>query len=340
MDPVIRSELDTLHVQLDSDDLPSRNVLITGGAGFLGSWLCDVFVKAHAVVYCVDNLSTGLKENLVHLLGMKNFVFQELDVARPDLEDRRYDLILHFASRPSPGEYRQHPIETIAVNAEGTRNMLELARKTDARLLLASTSEVYGDAQIIPTPEAYWGNVNPLGPRSCYDESKRFAETLCIGYHRTYGLDVRIVRIFNTYGPRLRSDGLYGRALSRFIDQALSGRDITVYGRGEQTRSFCYVTDTVAAIVKAAASPRMKGEVVNIGNVYEVSILDLAERIQRITNSKSNIIFLPRPADDPQRRCPAISKAKQLLNWFPRVNFEDGLLRMITWFKERRPAKR
>jgi UDP-glucuronate decarboxylase len=218
--------------------------------------------------------------------------------------------------------------------------MLELARKNDARVIFASTSEAYGDAQIIPTPETYWGNVNPVGLRSCYDEGKRFGEALCMAYNRMYGLDVRIVRIFNTYGPRLRSDGFYGRALSRFIDQALSGRDITVYGNGDQTRSFCYVTDTLRGILLAAIAREMKGQVVNIGNPTEVSILELAENIKALTRSSSEITFHPRPSDDPQRRCPDISKARGILGWSPTTTLEEGLRNTIEWFRQRREPAR
>jgi UDP-glucuronate decarboxylase len=214
--------------------------------------------------------------------------------------------------------------------------MLQLARKNDAILIYASTSEVYGDPKVIPTPETYWGNVNPIGPRSCYEEGKRYGEALCIAYHRTYDQDARIVRIFNTYGPRLRPDGFYGRAISKFIDQALSGGDITVYGKGDQTRSFSYVTDSVTAILRVATRDEMKGEVINIGSPDEVTILELAEKINAMTKSRSKITYHPLPPDDPKRRCPDISKAKKVLEWSPTVKLEDGLQRTIGWFMERR----
>jgi len=338
LDQIILHDIETILKQLDRDEFQSRRVAVTGGAGFLGSWLCDTLVSSNALVNCIDNLSTGLTENIEHLLNAREFKFHDLDVTEPDLKDEKCDLILHFASRASPEEYEQHPIETLTANSQGTQNMLELAHKNDASLVYASTSEVYGDPQMIPTPEKYWGNVNPIGPRSCYDEAKRFGEALCMAYHRAQGLDVRIVRIFNSYGPRLRSDGFYARALSRFIDQALSGRDITVYGKGDQTRSFCYVTDAVTAILLAASRKEMKGEVVNIGNPQEVRVLELAEKIKALTNTNSEITFHPRPPDDPQRRCPDISEAKKVLGWAPTVTLDEGLRKTIEWFRERRKA--
>lgn len=331
-DQIIRSDLEALGRQLEKVEILSKRITVTGGAGFIGSWLCDILAMADASIRCLDNLSTGLMPNIEHLLKTRGFRFQELDVTDPNLTEEPCDLILHFASRASPEDYQHHPLETISANSLGTQNMLELARKNDASLLYASTSETYGDAQMLPTPETYWGNVNPIGLRSCYDESKRFGEALCMAYHRAHDLDIRIVRIFNTYGPRERSDGFYGRALSRFIDQALSGGDITVYGKGDQTRSFCYITDTVAAILRAATRNGMKGEVVNIGNPQEVTIVELAEKIKAITNSKSKITFHPRPPDDPQRRCPDISRAKKILDWSPSVTLEDGLRKTIEWF--------
>jgi UDP-glucuronate decarboxylase len=217
-------------------------------------------------------------------------------------------------------------------NSQGTLNMLELARRNNATLLFTSTSEVYGDAHEVPTPETYWGNVNPIGPRSCYDEGKRFGEALCMAYNRAHGVDTRIVRIFNTYGPRLRADGFYGRALSRFISQALSAQNVTVYGKGDQTRSFCYVTDTIHALLLAATNPNMKANVVNIGAQNEIPIHSLAEMIVKITHSKSKITYHERPADDPQRRCPDISRAKSLLSWSPQTTLEQGLSKTINWF--------
>jgi len=336
MDDSIGSEIEALLAQLSGGQLRSKRIAVTGGAGFIGSWLCDILVSSGSFVDCVDNLCTGLKQNIEHLLKTSNFRFHDSDVEDIRPRNDGYDLILHFASRASPEEYQQHPIETLAANAQGTQNMLELARRNDACIVYASTSEVYGDAQVIPTPETCWGNVNPVGLRSCYDEGKRFGEALCVAYHRAHNLDVRIVRIFNTYGPRLRSDGFYGRALSRFIDQALSQKDITVYGKGDQTRSFCYVTDTVRAILLAAIRKEIKGEVVNIGNPHEVSIRKLAVKIKAMADSSSKITFHSRPPDDPQRRCPDISKARRLLGWSPAVTLEEGLERTIEWFRRHR----
>lgn len=307
-------------------------MLVTGGAGFLGSWLSDVLVSVGAVVHCVDNLCTGRSENVRHLLGSGKFEFTNRDVADFMPSEGVYNQIFHFASRASPEEYQQHPIETLAANSDGTRKMLELARRSGATLVYASTSEIYGDAQIVPTPESYWGYVNPIGIRSCYDEGKRFGEALCMAYHRAYGVDVRIVRIFNTYGPRLRSDGGYARAVSRFIEQAISGHAITVYGKGEQTRSFCYVTDTISGVLQVAARNDMAAEVFNLGNPHEMTILDLAEVVRTVVGSTSQITFYPRPQDDPQRRCPDISRARNMIGWSPMVSLEDGLRRTKDWF--------
>jgi UDP-glucuronate decarboxylase len=338
LDPIISSDLALVKKRIDAEAFHSQRILITGGAGFIGSWVSDVLASSQAAVQCVDNLSTGLKVNIEHLLHAPNvkFTFRKLDVAETMLRRGKYDLVLHLGSRASPEEYQQHPIETLAANSLGTKNLLEFARMNDAVFLYASTSEVYGSTKIIPTPETDWGSVNPIGLRSCYDEGKRFGEALCMAYHRAYGLDVRIVRLFNTYGPRLRADGLYGRSLSRFVDQALYGRDITVYGKGDQTRSFCYITDSIAALILVAQRKEMKAEAVNIGNPNEVKILDLAEMIKRITDSKSRIVFLPMPADDPPRRCPDISKAKRILGWIPTMRLEDGLKKTIEWVKKNR----
>jgi UDP-glucuronate decarboxylase len=228
-----------------------------------------------------------------------------------------------------------HPIATLQTSALGTENMAELARKNDATLLFASTSEVYGDAEVVPTPESYWGKVNPIGPRSCYDEGKRFAEALLMAYVKQYGLDVKIPRIFNSYGPRLREDGLYGRAMSRFILQALTNEPITVYGDGKQTRSFCYVTDTVAGLLLLAASKKATGEVVNVGNGQELAILELANKIKEVTKCKSPVTFHPLPKDDPKRRCPDTSKLEKMVLWETSVSFDEGLKRMIMWFSHK-----
>jgi len=336
-DQIVGSAIESLVKQPELRSLQSKPILITGGAGFLGSWLCDVLVSAGCQVYCIDNLSTGLASNIQHLSNATNYSFRKLDVTESDLADERYDVIIHLASRAAPEEYQVHPVETLVTNSQGTHNMLELARKNDSILLYASTSEIYGDAAVVPTPEDYWGNVNPIGARSCYDEGKRFGEALCMAYHRRYRSSVRILRLFNTYGPRLRSDGLYGRAVSKFIEQALSGSYITVYGTGEQTRSFCYVTDTITAMIRAATCEKMNGEIVNIGNPTETTILQLAQKVKAITKSQSELRLLPRQPDDPQRRCPDISKANRILKWSPSVTLHDGLETTIQWFLERRP---
>jgi len=309
---------------------------VTGGAGFLGSWLSDCLVRSNAHLTSVDDLSTGVSGNIEHLLGSPNFQFEKLDVSSSNLPKREYKLIFHFASHVSPEEYQERPVETLLVNSQGTHSLLESARKNDATFIYASSSEIYGDAQIVPTPETYWGHVNPVGPRSCYDEGKRFGEAMCMAYHRTYGTDVRILRIFNTYGPRLRPDGVYGRAVSRFIMHALAGQDITVYGTGEQTRSFCYVTDTIEAVLLAASVSKISGETVNIGQPHEVKIRELARQIKTIACSRSLISYGPRLPDDPNRRRPDISKAGRLLKWFPRTSLDDGLRRTVTWFAERK----
>ncbi len=333
---MIQSDLEALSKQLSTDYFSSKKCLITGGAGFVGSWLSNYLVSAQAIAHCVDNLSTGVSSNFECLVAHANFKFLRFDVTESGLQNAGYGLVFHFASHASPEEYQEHPIETLMANAQGTQNMLEIARKSDAVLVYASSSEVYGHPMVVPTPETYWGNVNPVGVRSCYDEGKRFGEAMCMAYHRTYGLDVRIIRIFNTYGPRLRSDGLYARALSRFIEQALAGNDITVYGRGDQTRSFCYITDTLGAVLSTSIRKEMKGEVVNIGNPEEVSILNLAENIRAITKTESEIKFRPRPPDDPDRRCPDISKATKILGWHPKIALKEGLQKTVEWFMERR----
>ena len=331
-DPIVSADLEVLRRLSEGSPLSGRRVLVTGGSGFIGSWLCDLFVAEGASVTCLDDMSTGILGNISHLRGQPRFKFIRANVASQSSQDLKCDLILHLASHPSPEEYGQHPVESLAANSQGTLNMLEIARANDATLLFTSSSEVYGDAQIVPTPESYWGNANPIGPRSCYDEGKRFGEALCMAYFRQYGVDVRLVRIFNSYGPRLRADGLYARALSRFIMQALSNSDLTVYGNGLQTRSFSYVTDTIRALLLTSVRRGLKAQVLNIGNPNEVSIRQLAETIIKLTSSSSKIVYQSRPVDDPQRRCPDISRAKALLTWTPHVDLEGGLSKTIKWF--------
>jgi UDP-glucuronate decarboxylase len=331
IDNIIREDLESIKSLVKKDAFAGKKVLVTGGAGFIGSWLCDVLLSSGAQVVAVDDLSTGRMKNIDHLTKNPKFKLVKCDVCAFQSTEK-FDFILHMAGHASPDEYQVHPIETLQTSAFGSANMAELARKNDATLLFASTSEVYGDAEVVPTPESYWGKVNPIGPRSCYDEGKRFAEALLVAYHKQYGLDVKIPRIFNSYGPRLREDGLYGRAMSRFIMQALTNEPITVYGDGKQTRSFCYITDTVTGLMLLTANEKSKGEVVNIGNAQEVTILDLANKIKEITRCKSSVTFHPLPKDDPKRRCPDTIVLERLVGWKPNVSLAEGLERTITWF--------
>ena len=333
MDRIIREDLEKIKSVAKGEAFAGKRVLVTGGAGFIGSWLCDVLVGFEAHVTAVDDLSTGRTRNVDHLTKNPLFKFVKSDVCAFGCEEK-FNFVFHMAAHASPDEYQAHPIETLQTSALGSFAMAELARKNDASLLFASTSEVYGDAEVIPTPETYWGKVNPVGPRSCYDEGKRFAEALLTAYSAQYGLDVRIPRIFNSYGPRLREDGLYGRAMSRFILQALTHQPITVYGDGRQTRSFCYVTDTVSALMLLTVSPKTKGEVVNVGNTKEVTILELAKKVQEATKSKSTE-FHPLPEDDPKRRCPDTAKLERLVGWKPHVSLEEGLKRTVAWFSQK-----
>jgi len=331
MNNIICKDLENIKKIVNGDIFTGKKILVTGGAGFIGSWICDLLIDFNAQVTVVDDLSTGRIKNIEHLTKQPKFNFIQNDVCTFK-SDEKFDFIFHMAGHASPDEYQTHPIETLQTSATGTFIMTELARKNDATLLFASTSEVYGDTLIIPTPETYWGNVNPIGPRSCYDEGKRFAEALLMAYRKQYGLDVRVPRIFNSYGPRLREDGLYGRALSRFIVQALTNQSITVYGDGKQTRSFCYVADTITGLLLLAATPKASGEVVNIGNIQEVTILELAQRIKEITKSSAQITFHPLPKDDPKRRCPDTAKLEKIVNWKPKIGLQEGLQKTIEWF--------
>ncbi len=295
--------------------------VITGGAGFLGSHLADKLLANGWEVICLDNLVTGAEQNIAHLAGEARFHVQRHDVSRYIDVPGPVDYVLHFASPASPVDYARLPIQTLKVGALGTHNTLGLAKAKKAKYILASTSECYGDPQVSPQPETYWGNVNPIGPRGVYDEAKRFAEAMTMAYHRYHGLDTRIVRIFNTYGPRMRLND--GRALPNFIYQALSGQPITVYGDGSQTRSFCYVSDLVEGIYQLIQSDEHLPT--NIGNPQEITILEFAERVKALTGSASPIVFKPLPQDDPKQRCPDISKAKRLLGWEPKVGLAEGL---------------
>lgn len=305
--------------------------LITGGAGFLGSHLCDRFIEEGHSVICMDNLITGDTENIEHLfeLGQDRFRFVEYDVTDYLHVGGELDYVLHFASPAAPDDYLQYPIQTLKVGALGTHKALGLAKAKDARLLLASTSEVYGDPLVHPQPEDYWGNVNPIGERGVYDEAKRFGEALAMAYHRYHGVETRIARIFNTYGPRMRVDD--GRALPTFMGQALRGEPLTVYGDGSQTRAFCYVDDLVEGLYRLLMSDW--AEPVNLGNPDEITIKEFAEEIIEVTGSDSDITYEPLPEDDPQVRQPDISRAKEVLGWAPEVDRREGLERTLEYFK-------
>lgn len=303
--------------------------VVTGGAGFLGSHLCDLLIEKGWDALCVDSLITGADSNVARLEGNARFRFARQDVSRYIEVAGPVDAVLHFASPASPPDYLKYPIQTMKVGALGTHNALGLALAKKARFLLASTSECYGDPAISPQPETYWGNVNPVGPRGVYDEAKRFAEALTMAYHRYHGVDTRIVRIFNTYGPRMRLND--GRALPNFLYQALSGLPITVYGDGKQTRSFCYVSDLMDGIYRLLESK--EHEPVNIGNPHEITILEFAERVRKLTGSTTPIEFRELPQDDPKQRCPDIGKARRILGWEPKVNLEEGLRRTYDYFR-------
>lgn len=308
-----------------------KRILIMGGAGFIGSHLCDLFINKGYEVICMDNLITGKLSNVNHLLKEGKFKFIKHNVTEYIDIKGKIDYVLHFASPASPADYLKYPIQTLKVGALGTHNALGLAKNKRATFLLASTSEIYGDPLINPQPESYWGNVNPIGPRGVYDEAKRFAEAITMAYHRVHKVDTKIVRIFNTYGERMRKED--GRAIPNFINQALAGRPITVYGDGSQTRSFCYISDMADGIFRLLKSG--VNDPVNIGNPKEMSLVDLARSIIRLSSSKSKIVFRRLPVDDPRVRCPVISKAKEVLRWSPKVELEDGLSKTIGYFRAR-----
>lgn len=305
-------------------------VVITGGAGFIGSHLCDRFIAEGDEVICLDNLITGSLDNITHLLGHPKFKFIKYDVTEFLYVPGEVHYILHFASPASPMDYVKYPIQTLKVGALGTHKALGLAKAKGARFLLASTSEVYGDPLVHPQNEEYWGNVNPIGIRGVYDEAKRFAEAMTMAYHRYHGLDTRIARIFNTYGPRMRIDD--GRAIPAFMTQALKGEDITVFGDGSQTRSICYIDDLVEGIFKLLMSNYVYP--INLGNPDEVTILELAMEIKELAKSKSQIVFKPLPPDDPKVRKPDITKAREILQWEPKVPRREGLERTLIYFKQ------
>jgi nucleoside-diphosphate-sugar epimerase len=305
-------------------------ILITGGAGFIGSHLCRVLTERGDEVICLDNLITGFRKNIESLIDTGNFTFIEHDISQPFYPDQDIDWVFHFASLASPKHYLNYPIKTLKSGLLGTQNCLGIAKDKKAKLLLASTSEVYGDPAVHPQPESYWGNVSSIGSRSCYDESKRGAEALAYAYLRKHGIDIRVGRIFNTYGPNMHPDD--GRVVSNFIIQSLAGDDLTIYGDGSQTRSFCYVDDLVKGLLKLTEIDYHQP--VNLGNPAEFTIKELADLVLEKTHSGSKIKNLPLPEDDPKRRRPDISKAKELLGWQPTVSLEDGLAKTIDYFKK------
>ena len=311
------------------EKMPKKVIVITGGAGFIGSHLCDKLIENEYKVICLDNFITGRLENIAHLLKDKNFKLLERNVTEYIKIKGRVDYILHFASPASPVDYLNHPIPTLKVGSLGTHNTLGLAKAKKARYILASTSEIYGDPLVHPQREDYYGNVNCIGPRGVYDEAKRFAEALTMAYHRVHKIDTRIARIFNTFGPRMRIND--GRVVPNFTHQALSNQPLTVYGQGIQTRSFCYISDLVEGIYRLMHS---KGnEPINLGNPGEFTVLALAKLVLKITRSRSKIIFKPLPADDPKQRRPDITKAKSILNWRPQIELREGLVKTIEWFR-------
>jgi len=338
-DAVIDAIVKDIRIHLEKSNLTYKNkkVLITGGAGFLGSFICQVLVDQGAKkVMCYDNFSSGKKDNIEALLDRDNFVFHFYDVSEPFDPEENVDIVMHMASRASPFEFEHHPIQILKSNTLGTMNALEVARKYDAIFFYTSTSEVYGnpDDSHVPTPETYWGHVNPVGPRSCYDEAKRAGEAYVKAYELEYDMPIRIARIFNTYGPRIRGGPLFGRVVPNFIEQALRNEDISVFGDGQQTRSFTFVSDEIEGLLRLAHPDiPAKGEVINVGNNQENTVEELAKYIIEMTGSSSEIKYFALPKDDPVRRCPVLDKAKNILNWQPRTSLEEGLRYTIAWFK-------
>ena len=304
-------------------------IVVSGAAGFVGSHMCDRLLAEGHIVVALDNFLTGARRNISHLSRNPAFEFLEQDITRPFRVEGDVDCVVNMASPASPKDYLEHPIETLDVGSTGSRNMLELALSKDARYLVTSTSECYGDPLVHPQVETYWGNVNPVGPRSCYDESKRFAEAITMAYHRKHGVRTNIARIFNTYGPRMKLDD--GRVVPAFLDQALRGQPMTVFGSGNQTRSFCYVSDLVDGLYRLMQSDERYP--VNLGNPREMTILEFAQHIRKMTNTKSEIAFEPLPEDDPKQRKPDITKARTLLGWEPQVSLEDGLRETVGYFQ-------
>jgi UDP-glucuronate decarboxylase len=329
----LRQELSVIHKNLGDISFEDKRVLITGGAGFLGSWMCDVLVSSGADVLCIDNFASGQQENIQHLMDNERFHFIRHDISTPLPVEGPVDYVFHMASRASPFEFEHYPIQILKANTMGVLIALGIAKKFRATILYTSTSEVYGNPAVVPTPESYHGDVNCIGPRGCYDEAKRCGEAYVIAYRRQHGLNTRIARIFNTYGPRIRRDGIYGRVIPRFIDQALNGEPLTVFGDGSQTRSFTYLTDQIEGLLRLAFLDEAQGQVINIGNTNETTVLELADKVIGCTGSKSEILFQPLPEDDPLRRNPDISKARDILGWEPKTSLDYGLQRMVEWVR-------
>jgi len=306
-----------------------KNILITGGAGFIGSHLCRYYLENNYFVFCLDNLSTGSFHNLSSFEKLPHFRFIEHDLTKPFILKDKLHAVLHFASPASPLDYQEQPIPTLKVGSLGTHNALGIARAHQCKILLASTSEVYGDPKVHPQPESYWGHVNPIGPRGCYDEAKRFLEALTMAYHRTHHLNTRIIRIFNTYGPHMRIKD--GRAIPTFISQALSGEPLSIHGKGDQTRSFCYIDDLISGIAKVLDCNYHLP--INLGNPQEMTVLECARLILKISKSKSTVVFLERPVDDPNTRKPDIHLAQKLINWNPSITLIEGLKKTIPYFR-------
>jgi len=336
-------------LEKDGISFKGKTFLVTGGAGFLGSWVCDVLVEQGAYCICLDNLCSGQFENISHLMEKDNFRFINHDISKPIFfglthhpggicvgDIKKIDIVMHMASRASPFEFKQFPIPILKSNTLGTMNALGITKAHNALLFYTSTSEVYGNppAEMVPTSESYFGNVNPVGPRSCYDESKRAGEAFIKAYELQHNIRTKIVRIFNTSGPRIRYGPEFGRVIPNFIHQALNDEDITVFGDGSQTRSFTYVVDEIEGFLKYVYKDNALGEVINMGSDKEFTILELAKIIIELTNSNSKIIFKPLPIDDPVRRCPVLTKAKKILNWEPITPLKDGLKNTINWFKD------
>jgi len=308
-----------------------KTILITGGAGFIGSHLCEYLIKQGHKIICLDNLFTGSKKNVSHLIKSKNFKFVKHDIVEPFFIKEKIDQIYNLACPASPISYQFNPIRTVKANTIGVINMLGLAKFHKARILQASTSEVYGDPVEHPQKESYWGNVNPIGPRSCYDEGKRVAETLFFNYYYKHGLEIRVARIFNTYGPNMAEDD--GRVVSNFVTQILRNKNITIYGKGDQTRSFCYISDLVEGLIKLMNQEKIIGPI-NLGNPAELTIKEIAKKIIILTGAKSKLVFKPLPKDDPKKRRPDITLARKKLNWQPKIKLDEGLKKTIEYFKK------